>query len=121
MTEAEYDGFHFLPHPENEGEFFFQFFSLKKTDGTTEGTSPIGSTEVGDLYNVLLMKNTEDELILDDVFQAIFADPTVYAEGLIGSNLYGTFVRNTDHAKEWWNNYVTTTIRMIDELNMTEE
>lgn len=121
MTENDYDGFHFLPHPENEGEFFFQFFSLKNTDGSTKGTEPIGKTEVGEMYNVLLMKDTEDEVILDDVFQAIFADPTVYAEGLIGSNIFGTFVKHTEHAKEWWRDYVSTTKKLIDEMNVEEK
>lgn len=120
MPKTEYDGFHFLPHPENEGEFFFQFFSLKRTDGTSEGTEPLCTSSVGDMYNVMLMKDTEKELVVVDVFQAIFSDPTVYAEGLVGTDIYGTFVKHTEHAKQWWKDYVTETKELIDKLNMED-
>lgn len=121
MTKQEYDGFHFLPDPEIDGGYVFQFFKLNKLEGNDHSTDVIGSTTVGDMYNVLLMREREETVEITDIFQAIFADPTIYAEGLIGSDHYGTFVKNTEHSKEWWESYVKKTCDVVKEFNTTGE
>ena len=117
MSTKDYDGFHFLPDPENEDTFLFQFFNLKRLEGNENSIEVIGGNDIGDLYNVLLMRETESDVQVTDVFQAIFADPRIYAEGLIGSDIYGTFVKNTEHAKDWWQSYVATTKKVVDQFN----
>lgn len=118
-TEEEYDGFHFLPDPEDDDSFVFQFFRLSKIEDNTDSTDVLGKTTVGDLYNVMLMREKDGIVEVTDEFQAIFADPTVYAEGLIGSDHYGTFVKNTQHAKTWWEAYVSATKKTIEKFNTT--
>jgi hypothetical protein len=117
MTKRKYDGFHFLPDPEQEDSFIFQFFHLTNTSEVDISDEPIGGNNLGDMFDVLLMKEKEDGVELYDIFQAIFADPEVYAEGLVGSNVYGTFVRKTEISKVWWENYVEKTKVMIDKVN----
>jgi len=119
MSTKDYDGFHFLPDPENDDTFLFQFFNLKRLEGNDHSTEVIGGNDIGDLYNVLLMREGENDVQVTDVFQAIFADPRIYAEGLIGSNIYGTFIKNTQHAEDWWQNYVITTKRVVNEFNQS--
>lgn len=116
---VQYDGFHFLPDPESEGDYFMQFFTLERKDGDKTENVPLGSTDVGDLFNVLLMRQNENSIEVTDIFQAIFADPVVYAEGLIGSDHYGTFVRHTELAKEWWDVYVKKTQDTVNLFNLT--
>ena len=101
----DYDGFHFLPDPENDDTFLFQFFNLKRLEGNNHSTEVNGGNDIGDLYNVLLMRES--------------GDPKIYAEGLIGSDIYGTFVKNTEHANEWWKDYVITTKRIVNEFNQS--
>ena len=123
MTEenVRYDGFHFLPDPQSEDSYMMQFFTLERKDGDQTENEPLGSTDVGDLFNVLLMRQKENGIEVTDIFQAIFADPVVYAEGLIGSDHYGTFVRHTELAKDWWNLYVQKTQDTVKIFNMTGE
>lgn len=115
----DYDGFHFLPDPENDDTFLFQFFNLKRLEGNNHSTEVNGGNDIGDLYNVLLMRESGNSVEVTDIFQAIFADPKIYAEGLIGSDIYGTFVKNTEHANEWWKDYVITTKRIVNEFNQS--
>lgn len=119
--DQPYDGFHFLPNPENEESVQFHFFRLQDNSGN----EPIDDTDenvtsVGPVYNVLLMKQLDDGIKLNDIFEAVFSDPTVYAEGLIGSDLYGTFVRKTKRCDVWWNSYVERTKITIDKINNGE-
>lgn len=120
MAKKDYDGFHFLPDPEKEDSFIFQFFNLSNTSEKIVSEEPIGGNSLGDMFEVLLMKENEDSVELYDVFQAIFADPEVYAEGLVGSDVYGTFVRKTELSKVWWEKYVEKTKEMIDKVNSGE-
>jgi hypothetical protein len=119
-----YDGFHFLPNPESEdeNEFIFHFFKLTPVEGSNLKTETIGGNEIGDMYNVLLMKEAENENVeIDDVFQAVFADPIVYAENLIKCEIYGTILRNSELNFRWWKDYVSTTKKIIEQTNNSGE
>jgi len=119
MEKKKYDGFHFLPDIEIEDGYVFQFFVLNDATGEETKEVLIGGTNVGELYNVLLLKQKEDGIEVSDVFQAIFADPEIYAEGLIGTDYYGTFLKNSEHTKKWWDLYVKTTIETVEKFNKT--
>lgn len=122
MTTENYDGFHLLPNFEDEDVGVeFHFFTLDNKDGATRSKESSVKHSVGDLYNVLLMKETEEGIQLDSVFSAIFADPVVYAENLLGTNIYGTFVKNNELCNEWWTHYVAETKRRIDSINENGE
>jgi hypothetical protein len=54
---------------------------------------------------------------LNDTFEAIFADPVVYAEGLIGMDIYGTFVKKTEEAQKWFDEYLKLTSERVTMIN----
>ena len=106
---SEYDGFYFLPG-EDDNEYNISFFTFNEGKGGT----PIENTEVGFKYHVAFFKWNEDESVeFNDTFEAIFADPLTYIEGLVGSRLYGTFVRKTEKSKEWFDNYLSKTLDSV--------
>jgi hypothetical protein len=124
QNEERYDGFHFLPNPESDddNEFIFQFFKLTPTEDSKLKTESIGGNKIGDMYNVLLMKESVDDNVeIDGVFQAIFADPEVYAENLIKCGIFGTILRNTELSSHWWRQYVSTTKKLIEQTNNSGE
>jgi hypothetical protein len=110
----QYDGFHMMPDENNMASTQFKFFKIK--EDYLQGET-IGKTSIGETYNVLFLKKTKDGIELNDVFEAVFADPVVYAEGLIGINLYGTFVKKTEEAQEWFDDYIRLTKKRIDDIN----
>lgn len=105
QKDIEYDGFYFLPgNDDNELNFSFFKFTEKKYCG-----KPVDSTSIGDMYYVAFFRRDDAGLpVFDESFEAIFADPTVYVNGLIGSDLYGCVLRKTDKSKKWWNDYLTS-------------
>ena len=104
FAPEKYDGFYMLPDDEIEGAYKYAFFHLK--DEYENGT-PIDSTTVGDCFHVAFFKrDANGDAEFDDAFEAIFADPTVYAGGLEGLDLYGCFVRKTDKSQKWFDDYL---------------
>lgn len=106
---TEYDGFYFLPGEEDH-EYNISFFTFNEGKGGT----PIENTEIGFKYHVAFFKWNDDESVeFNDTFEAIFSDPMTYIEGLVGSRLYGTFVKKTEKSKEWFENYLTRTLDTV--------
>jgi hypothetical protein len=112
ITTKEYDGFHMMPSDDDKITFSFFKINEKYLQGET-----IGKSSVGDNYNVLLLKHDSEGVHINDVFEAIFSDPVVYAERLVGMNLYGTFVKKTEESQKWFNDYLTETKEKVIMLN----
>jgi len=106
MADTEYDGFYFLPDEESDGiRLSFFTFNKKAFKG-----KPIGGTEIGDMFHIAFFRKNEDGLPeYDDDFEAIFADPVVYIESLVGSNLFGCILRKTEKSGKWWKIFLTDT------------
>ena len=121
MKGNSYDGFHFLPNPEDESSVQFQFFKLKNEKGELNDHEADleNVTSVGPVYNVLLLRSSSDDESIEvcDVFEAVFSDPSVYAEGLIGADIYGTFVRKNKKCAAFWKSYLEQTLLTVEEIN----
>ena len=99
----KYDGFYILPGDEDDGLKLSYFDFMDEFDKGEK----VGGTEMGDMYHVIFMKCGDDNLpILDDHFEAIFADPEVYVKGLLGANVYGCMVRKTENSWKWVEEYL---------------
>ena len=109
-----YDGFHMMPHDSDDEKVQFRFF---KINGEHLQGETIGRTDIGEVYNVLLVKQGKEGIELNDTFEAIFADPVVYAEGLIGMDIYGTFVKKTEEAQKWFDEYLKLTSERVTMIN----
>ena len=117
MSPIEYDGFHMLPVPEQAGVVQFHYFQIdeKGLQGET-----IGRNDLGEAYYVMLLKQDENGVRIDDVFEAVFSDPLVYAKSLAGTNFFGTFVKKTDDAKVWFGQFLKGTMTNLFMANLKE-
>jgi hypothetical protein len=116
FAPKEYDGFYMLPDDEVEGAYKYAFFQLK--DEYEDG-KPINSTSVGDWFHVAFFKRNEDgDAEFDESFEAIFADPVVYAGGLEGLDIYGCFVRKTDKSQKWFDDYLNRAQTRINMMKL---
>jgi hypothetical protein len=107
----EYDGFYILPDDEVEGAYKYAFFQLKDE---YENGKPVESSSVGDWFHVAFFKRDEDgDAEFDESFEAIFADPVVYAGGLEGLDIYGCFLRKTDKSQKWFDDYLKRALSRI--------
>lgn len=99
-----YDGFIFLPNDEDDDALEFRFVKYTGNFG-----SPIENTDIGDKYHVAFFKRDIEtgEFSFDETFEAIFADPMVYARNLAGHNLFGTIMRKQEKTSEWFRDYLT--------------
>ena len=104
MDEMEnYDGFYFLPG-DDEYELNLAFFKFK--EGDFDG-QPVDSSALGDMYHIAFFRrDANGDPMFDEEFEAIFADPSVYVKGLVGSELYGCVLRKTDKSTTWWREYL---------------
>jgi hypothetical protein len=104
MTDDEYDGFYFLPG-EEDGDINLAYFRFKQSE---EYGEPVEYSSLGDKYHVAFFrKDVNGDPVFDEEFEAIFADPAVYIKNLIGSGIYGCFLRKTENSSEWWREYLT--------------
>lgn len=112
----DYDGFYLLPGDDiTEVEYrFFKFNDEKEMGEKIEGTA------VGDKYHVAFFKNIDNELQFDDAFEAIFADPLVYAKNLYGINIFGVFVKKREKSSDWFDNYLKSVMSRVMILKMRE-
>lgn len=104
----DYDGLYFVPS-DNDGEEDIQvtFFTL---EDEYQNSTPLSNTQVGDCWHVAFFKNDEEDIEkmkIDDVFEAIFADPFVYLKNLVGTNLSGCMIRKTTKSGKWFDDYLT--------------
>ena len=105
MTPKEYDGFYWLPHGDDENAIEFRFFKFNDEKGKAE---PVGSTQIGDTYHIAFFKSGENGApVFDESYEAIFADPKIYVQGLAGSGLYGCVLRKTEMSGEWFQDYLS--------------
>jgi hypothetical protein len=102
MVKDEYDGFYFLPGDE-EYELNIAYFKFKEE----WNANTIESSILGDKYHIAFFKrDANGDPMFDEEFEAIFADPSVYIQGLAGANLYGCVLRKTEKSTKWWREYL---------------
>ena len=102
---ADYDGFYFVPNPEDDDSTQFQYFTFNNAE--TRGLKVKGN-DFGDLYHVILFKTNDDNVpILDENFEAVFSDPIVYAKNLSDMSIYGCILRKTNTSPNWIKDYLT--------------
>lgn len=112
----KWDGFYIVPGEEDDS-MQINFFTLKDH---FEMGEPVENTELGNKYHVVLFKQavSGEEIEMNDCFEAIFADPVTYAKGLLGSNLYGTFLKKTENSSDWFDDYLKKTLDSVKLVNM---
>lgn len=110
-SETNFDGFHLTPG-ENEDEFRFDFFEFTEDMGEF-----IEGTKLGYMYHVILFKTEDDSVRIDDIFEAIFADPVVYAKSLPEANIFGTFVKKREKTQAWVDVFLNMTQMKLESLN----
>lgn len=117
--EHEYDGFYFLPFVEKESDDEELKFVLFKFQDEYADGEKIGGNAMGDEYHIAFFRENENGHAEFDVsFDAILGDPLKYAEGLIGSNLYGCIVRKTTKSTEWFQGYLKRVLQNITITNL---
>jgi hypothetical protein len=103
MAKEEYDGFYFLPGEDEDG-INIAYFKFK--EGQFEADA-VETSPLGDKYHIAFFKrDANGDPMFDDEFEAIFADPSVYIQGLVGAKLYGCVLRKTEKSAEWWKEYL---------------
>ena len=100
----EYDGLYFLPGDEDY-ELKIQYFVLSEE---YRGGDKIGNNSIGDCFHVAFFRPDENgDAKFDEHFEAIFADPSVYLDGLVGGELFGCMLRKTTKSGKWFEEYLT--------------
>jgi hypothetical protein len=112
--KMDYDGFYIMPG-DNEDQVEVRYFTFKEDFGDS-----IENTEMGDKYHVALFQDNNDDMEFNDHFEAIFADPSVYAMNLAKGNLFGTYVRKTAKSSDWFDNYLKTTLDSVTLLKLSK-
>jgi len=103
MAKDEFDGFYFLP---GEDDYELQFAYFKFKDGEFDG-KPVDASPLGDKYHIAFFRrDANGDPMFDEEFEAIFTDPSIYVQGLVGSKLYGCVLRKTDKSNKWWDEYL---------------
>jgi len=92
---SDYDGFRFYPSTDDGIEGFavstFDFANDSANSVSVENSS------MGYTYHVALFEHDGDENVkVNDLFEAIFVDPMVYLKNLAGTDFFGFFMRKTD-------------------------
>jgi len=115
----DYDGFYFTHNDIDPVNYDISFFTFKDD---MVGREKIDYTELGDMYHVAFfkmnMKTSTAEF--DGEFEAIFRDPICYIENLVGSDIFGLFVRKTDKSAEYFNDYLTSIRKQIMMINLIQ-
>ena len=102
VSDESFDGFYFTPG-DNSSEIELSFFKVK----SQEMGNPIDFNKLGDMFHVAFFRrDSSGHPEFDDEFEAIFADPKTYVKNLIGSQIYGTFLRKTEHSGKFWRDYL---------------
>ncbi len=107
MSKDEYDGFYILPGDDEDdpGGINLAFFKFKEGEHMGE---PVETSPLGDRYHVaFFQRDVNGDPMFDEQFEAIFADPSVYAQGLVGGGIYGCILRKTEKSSKWWEEYLT--------------
>jgi hypothetical protein len=74
---------------------------------------------MGDMYHVIFMRCGDDSLpVLDDHFEAIFANPETYVKGLLGAEIFGCFVKKTENSYKWVDDYLKRTLKRVTMIKM---
>lgn len=106
-TQKDFDGFYFYPS-DQEDEMKYGFF---KFNNDALGKD-IEGTDLGHMYHVVLFKvDDEEEIVMDDCFEAIFSDPIEYSKRLAEMNMTGTFLKKKEKSLDWWDDYLRSVIR----------
>lgn len=83
------DAITFLPSTETEGETVIQGLTYKEKGET------IGSSSIGDLFDIILFREGPDEYYDNEQFQAILVCPYTYSEKIMRDGHFGMIARKT--------------------------
>jgi hypothetical protein len=107
----EHDGIFFTPADDDDLEL--SFFNVVEDRGT-----PIDGSEYGYKYHIAFFKGLPNgEIVFDESFEAIFADPATYIRGLVGCELFGCILKKTTTSTKWFNDYLKRTKESVKILN----
>jgi hypothetical protein len=111
-----YDGVFFFPAVDQDGDaaMAFNFWSFT---GKYADKESVEATDIGNMFHVAFFAEKEEGYEIDDTFEAIFADPKVYLEGLTGSNLFGVLCRKTVNSSTWFREYLQETTKKLKIVN----
>jgi hypothetical protein len=92
----EYDTIMFVPHEEDETLTNINVATYKKSG------EKIGHTELGDFYDIILFRMSEEDDIVDlEKFEAILVDPRVYVSRMVKEDWYGMVAKKTTTSEEF--------------------
>lgn len=103
--KEDYDGFYFLPGDDENG-LTIAYFKFKP--GEDFDAPPVSDSPLGHTYHIAFFRrDVNGDPMFDDSFEAIFTDPAIYIQRLIGAELYGCVLRKTEKSSKWWEEYLT--------------
>ena len=101
----EFDGFYFVPDPENfEDNYKMIFFNMKEEYSNSK---PVESSSMGLKYHLCFFKTSDNGApIFDDAFEAILVDPIMYIKNMTGTGIGGCVLKKTEKSDGWWTDYL---------------
>ena len=94
MKEANCDAITFVPNPENNVETVIHGLSYVDKGDT------IGSSSMGDLFDIILFRENEETFYDNEQFQAILVCPYTYSEKMMEDGHFGMIARKTTTSAE---------------------
>lgn len=112
-----YDGVFFYPRIDDDDNEFLTL-NYWSYDGKYADKKSIENTKLGNKFFVAFFKEDDNgTYVIDDVFEAIFADPSTYLDNLIGSDLFGVICRKTENSESWFKSYLDEVKQKLKNLN----
>ena len=112
-----YDGVFFYPRVDEDDNEFLTLNYWSYQDKYADKKS-IENTKLGNKFFVAFFKEEENgNYVVDDVFEAIFADPSTYLDNLVGSDLFGVICRKTENSESWFKSYLNEVKQKLKKLN----
>lgn len=107
----KHDGIFFTPADEDNLEL--SYFDIVGDRG-----EPIEGSKYGHKYHIAFFKGLPNgDIVFDESFEAIFADPATYIKGLIGCELFGCILKKTTTSSKWFEDYLKRTKESVKLLN----
>ena len=93
MKEANVDAITFVPNPDNNDETVIHGLTY------TEKGETIGSSSMGDLFDIILFRENEETFYDNEQFEAILVCPYTYGEKMMNDGHFGMIARKTTTSK----------------------
>lgn len=89
LKEEKCDAITFVPNPGNNDETIVTGLTYREKGET------IGSSSMGDLFEIILFSENEEEFYDNDQFQAILVCPYTFSERMMNAGHFGMIARKT--------------------------